>query len=85
MLGKASEIKTKLVYSTMRVNTEWNASKPTASPRYLVTAIDEVINDTLEDLGDVIIIQIQFQMSADNGDTAESALIIYKDNVRDGD
>lgn len=78
MLGKADEIKTKIVYPRIQDNPDWNHSKPTSSPRYLVMGLDEVVNETLKELGNVDIIQIQFQTSAFNGETAETALIIYK-------
>lgn len=79
MLGKASEIKTKAVYPKMTNNPEWDASHPTKSSRYFVSGIDEVLNETLQSLGEAQIISIQYKMSSQPDDCAESALIIYKE------
>lgn len=79
MLGKASEIKTKVVFPVMTANPEWDPSHPTKSQRYLVRGIDEELNRTLESLGEAEIISIQYQLSAVPGDVSETALIIYKE------
>lgn len=78
MIGKASEIKTKVLYSRTEENPNWNASNPAAERRYLFIDVNESISVFFSSIPDATIIDIQFKPAKDHNDS-DSAFIIYKE------
>lgn len=78
MIGKASEIKVKQLFSQFIDNPEWSANKPAANQRYLHIGLDEVLNEFLNSLGDAEIIDLRYQMGVSEN-VCDSVLVIYKE------
>lgn len=73
MIGKANQVKTKVVYSHYQYE---NGNYKISERKWV--SIDEALNKVIAELGEAMVIDIKFtSVPFGDGDLHESALIIY--------